>query len=87
MFTFTFTTREEYLAQVAEWKTEYKELSKSIRLMKLEIKKESREKGYTYLWYDLASLKQTANEMIGARHASKVEAARQYALQTQAEPA
>ena len=75
---FTFTNREEYLAQVAAWKEEYKELSKQIRAVKLEIKKESREMGYTYLWYDLRSAKDIARSMINERHASKVQAARQY---------
>ena len=75
---FTFTNREEYLAQVAAWKEEYKELSKQIRAVKLEIKKEHREKGFTYLWYDLNNLKNDARNAIDARHQSKIDAARQY---------
>lgn len=56
MTTFTFKTREEYLKWRAEWKTEYKELSKEIRRLKnarKEFKWTYRAKG------DTASQKRT----------------------------
>jgi len=75
---FEFTTREEYLEFVRDWKEHYENHSKEIRTLKKEIKKESREQGYTYLWYDLRSAKDIARSLINERHAAKVEAARQY---------
>lgn len=75
---FTFTNRAEYLEFVRDWKERYAELSKNIRLTKKQIKTESREKGHTYLWYDLRNQKDQARNMISERHSSKVEAARQY---------
>lgn len=75
---FNFTNRTEYLEFVRDWKECYENHSKQIRTLKKEIKKESRENGYTYLWYDLHSAKDIARSLINERHAAKVEAARQY---------
>lgn len=75
---FNFTNRTEYLEFVRDWKEHYENHSKQIRTLKNEIKKESREKGYSYLWYDLRSAKDIARSLINERHAAKVEAARQY---------
>ena len=75
---FNFNTRAEYLAYTDEWKDAYKTLSAEIRAIKHQIKEESRERGYTYLWYDLRSAKDIARTLINERHAAKVEAARQY---------
>ena len=75
---FTFTNRVEYIAFVAQWKADYAHLSDVIRTLKRDIKKQSREQGYTYLWHDLKSAKDQATSAINERHAAKVQAAQQY---------
>lgn len=75
---FAFTTRAEYLEFTHDWKERYAALSQQIRDTKKAIKDENRKKGFTYLWYDLRSQKDQAANMLYERHASKVEASRQY---------
>jgi len=86
--TFTFTTREEYKAQVATWKANYAELSATIRAAKLAFKEAERQMQAKYTsatwnaWYDayktLNNLRDTARQALEDRAASKIEAQRQY---------
>lgn len=74
-----FKNREEYLAAVAVWKADYKQLSADIRAAKNALKESMRSKqrdgGYISTIY---SLKSDARQMLEDRAASKVEAQRQY---------
>lgn len=72
-----FTNKETYLAYRSNWKSEYNELSKQIRVLKAE----TRESGHQITcseFYELYKLKQKATAMLEERKASKVEAQRQY---------
>ena len=77
---FTFTTKTEYIAQVAEYKTEYEAISKKLRGLKQEIKIGMRAGTpvYAQQWEAIRTVKE-ANALIDARIVSKVEAQKQYA--------
>lgn len=85
-FSFTFADRDGYLAYRAEWRSKYKELSTTIRSVKLAIKDAMRkdpERAYKFQW-ELTTLKRDATFMLDERAASKILAGRQYAAQVAA---
>ncbi len=90
-FTFNFTTREEYKAQLTEWKLQYGHVSRALKDKKKMIKDANRElskvahSDYWRVWrilsdaqhqYRLATRDATA--LITARQEAKKEAQRQY---------
>lgn len=79
--TFTFTTREQYLAFVAQWKADYQQLSNEIRAAKLAYKAAQRSDVYRDIIKALGTiliLKADARAAINLRHSAKEEAQRQY---------
>ena len=86
-FTFFFTTKEEYLKQRTGWRKEYKELSKRLHDIKLEIKDLQREgpianrSKYTKRQRTLSVLKEKARMMMECKMQSKQESIRQKELQ------
>lgn len=81
MTTFTFTTRETYLAYVAEWKQKYAAQSIIQRQLKQAIKVEARKSGWPWKEeHEYLAGKATARELLEERAASKEEAGRQWAL-------
>lgn len=83
MTTFTFTTKETYLAYRAEWKAEYAQLSNTIRETTLAIKKQHQEKGWAdfQFWNLLRKSVARANAMLEELKEAKIEAGRQYNMQ------
>lgn len=85
-FTFFFKTRDEYLKQRLGWRKEYKELSKRIREIKLEIKNLQREgpianwSKYSKRQNTLSILQEKARMMMACKVQSKVESIRQKEL-------
>ena len=83
-FTFTFTTREEYLAYRTDWKNRYVAQSKKqIDLKKDVVEKQKvlSYKGLTDLMIaqsDLLAGKAAARKLLEERCASKLEAGKQY---------
>lgn len=76
-----FTTRATYIAAVANWKAEYKQLSADIRAAKLAYKAAQRSNDIRDIWKTLGALSNLqviANNMIYDRHAGKVTAQEQY---------
>jgi hypothetical protein len=81
----TFTNKIEYLAWRQQWKAEYKDLSKRIRLLKLSINEGQRNRQYVGgLQNELRDLRAEATQMIELRKQSKVEAQKQYLASLQA---
>lgn len=82
MSTFTFTTKETYLAYRAEWKAEYMTLSATIRSTKNLLKQQHRESGFGKMteWSTLFKSVRRANVMLDELHKAKEEAGRQYNL-------
>lgn len=79
---FYFENKEQYLAEVAQWKSAYKELSKNIRALKVEYKKAQREGISVYpVLGQLNTARELANTLLELRAGSKVEAQRQYVEQ------
>lgn len=80
MNTFTFTTKETYLAWRADWKAEYAATSETIRATKKAINQQHREQGYAKSadWRTLFSSVRKANELLGTLISAKEEAGRQY---------
>lgn len=79
MTTFTFNSKETYLAYRSNWKANYKALSQQIRELNNDIKVTQREKGYAgAMQYQKLKLRAQATAMIEERKASRVEAQRQY---------
>lgn len=83
-FTFTFTTRETYLAYKEDWKQRYAEQAKTQRQLKLAIRQKMREDGWTtteqYAYMNGVS---KVKQLLDERAASKVEAAHQWHAQRQ----
>jgi hypothetical protein len=77
--TFTFNSRDTYLAYKADWKQRYLEQSKKQRELKFAIREANRKKGYAmseeYAYKDGV---RDVQELISERHASKEESARQW---------
>lgn len=81
---FTFTNKEEYLAYRSNWKAEYKELSKTIRELKDEIRETQKNKiNAGRMQYDLIKKRKAARFMMDDLKFSKMEAQRQYLEQKQ----
>ena len=79
MTTFTFNSKETYLAYRSEWKAQYKELSQQIRETKADIKETQRHHEYAgTMQYNLIKLRERATFMIEQHKLSKQEAQRQY---------
>jgi predicted nucleotidyltransferase component of viral defense system len=79
--TFTFTTKETYLAQRTAWKLEYAQLSIDIRATKHAINNKQRENKMIYAELSLIrSRRAHATEMLEALAIAKIEAQRQYLL-------
>lgn len=83
-FTFTFTTRETYLAYKEDWKQRYAEQAKTQRQLKLAVRQMMREGAYPYArqWEYAAGVKKV-KQLLDERAASKVEAASQWQAQRQ----
>jgi hypothetical protein len=82
-FTFFFKTKEEYLKQRQGWRKEYKELSRRLHNIKLEVKNLQREGKWTEVWKrqrTLAVLKEKARMMMECKMQSKMESIRQKEL-------
>ena len=80
-FVFNFTTREEYLANRAAWKTNYKALSTAQREAKQGLKKAFRAHDYATanpLLRLIASNKNLASDLITGLAFAKIQAQRQY---------
>lgn len=77
-----FNSRETYLESARQWKTDYANISKEIRATKKKIANECREKGWTWAWLELSTLRAEANQLLGKRWAMKEEAGRQMATNT-----
>lgn len=80
-FSFNFTTREQYMAERAAWKANYKALTIAQREAKLELKKAFRADDYSTsgrLIGQVAFNKFRAREQLDALAAAKVEAQTQY---------
>ena len=83
-FTFTFTTRASYLVYVADWKQRYADQSAKQRQLKLAIREQMKadnslafRQAYKEQYAYIAGTA-LANKLIDERHASKVEAQKQY---------
>lgn len=61
-----FNTREEYIAYRDAWRSEYKELSKKIRQMKITVKEQQRAGAYADQT-GLVRLRTKARQMMEAR--------------------
>ena len=80
-FSFDFTTREEYLADRAAWKANYKALTTAQRKAKIDLKKAFRDEDFRAVvrsMSDVASNKATARELLDALASAKEEAQAQY---------
>lgn len=80
-FSFNFTTRQEYLAERAAWKANYKDLSNAQREAKMALKKAFRAHDYSManrMINQIASNKATARELLDALASAKEEAQEQY---------
>jgi len=75
----SFTNKNEYLAWRQQWKAEYKNLSKQIRLLKISINEGQRNRLYVGgLQNELRDLRAEATQMLELRKQSKVVAQQQY---------
>ena len=80
-FAFSFTTREEYVAERAAWKANYKALSTAQRQAKIALKKAFRDHAYSAansFIGEIASNKALARDLIEMLAKAKTEAQRQY---------
>lgn len=80
-FSFDFSTREEYLADRAAWKANYKALSTAQREAKMALKKAFRAHDYSTvnrMLSQIASNKATASDLLAALVSMKEEAQEQY---------
>ena len=76
--TFTFETRDQYIAWRNQWRDDYKSTSIALLSTKAAIKKADREGNMRVLrqsHYALITLKRQANELLDIRAQSKIEAA------------
>lgn len=81
---FTFTNKEEYLAYRSAWKAEYKELSKTIRELKADIRETQKNRIHAGgMQYTLIKERKAARSMLDDLKLSKIEAQRQYLEQKQ----
>ena len=79
MTTYTFNSKETYLAYRSNWRTNYKALSQDIRTIKADIKETQRAKGYAgAIQYELLKMRAKATAMIEELKIAKVEAQQQY---------
>lgn len=79
MTTFTFNSKETYLAYRSKWKAQYKELSQQIRETKHDIKEAMRAKEYAgRMQYSLLKMRAQATAMLEELKLAKLEAQRQY---------
>lgn len=81
MSSFTFNSRESYVVYSTAWKEAYRQLTLLQRQQKVALKKAFRDNAYTEaarLQYAILRTKSQACAAIEERHASKVEASRQY---------
>ncbi len=81
-FEYLFETKEEYLAFVAEWKDQYRELSKRCKKAKMDLRNGMREGNVKWHAHEhVASLKQQATMMLELRRQGKLAAAEQMRAQ------
>ena len=84
-FKFTFTNREEYLAQSKEWSAAYKQAILAVRAAKIGIKEANRNNTDIYAAYRVKREADKAIEALqSARYESRREAHRQYTAQKEA---
>ena len=82
-FTFFFKTKEEYLKQRQGWRKEYKELSRRLHNIKLEVKNLQRTNNGAETYKrqrTLSILKEKARMMMECKMQSKMESIRQKEL-------
>lgn len=80
-FSFDFATREEYLADRAAWKANYKALTTAQRKAKMDLKKAFRDEDFRAVdrfMSEAASNKATARELLDTLAEAKQEAQEQY---------
>lgn len=87
MTTFTFNTRDTYLAFRAEWRSKYQELSQIIRELKAQHREELASGKDSYKHYDIIRRRREANAMMQLLEEAKQESARQWAALRQGEAA
>jgi hypothetical protein len=77
----TFTTRDDYLAWVADWKAAYAETADRIRALKRQRSPKNRPESTTPMQVltDLYRTRVTAKALLALRKASKVRAGEQWA--------
>ena len=87
MNTFTFNTKETYLAWRKQWKQDYRDFCKLIRDTKNDIKNQHREKGYAEYstWSKLHRARIDILRHMEILPFAKQEAQRQYLAQKQHE--
>ena len=79
MTTYTFNSKETYLAYRSNWRANYKALSQQIRETKHDIKEAMRAKEYAgSMQYSLLKMRAQATAMIEELKGAKQEAQRQY---------
>jgi hypothetical protein len=79
MTTYTFNSKETYLAYRSNWKANYKNLSQQIRDIKNDIKGTQKAKGYAgAMQYELFKMRAKATTMIEELKGAHQEAQRQY---------
>ena len=78
-YNFTFNSRETYLQYKAEWKQRYLTQSQRQRELKRAIGDADRTKGHAMMeHYNYKDGVKAVHELISERHASKIEAGRQW---------
>ena len=79
MTTYTFNSKETYLAYRSTWRANYKALSQQIRELSNDIKVTQREKGYAgAMQYQKLKLRAQATAAIEEMKGARAEAQRQY---------
>ena len=79
MTTYTFNSKETYLAYRSNWRANYKALSQQIRELSNGIKVTQREKGYAgAMQYQKLKLRAQATAAIEEMKGARAEAQRQY---------
>lgn len=77
----TINSKAEYLAAVAQWKTEYRELSQDQRSCKLAMRDAQRDRNGDHvssLYWKVQSNKSLATEMLAQRAQMKIDAQASY---------
>ena len=87
MNTFNFNDRDTYIAFRAEWRSNYQELSQTIRELKAQHREELASGRGSYKHYDIIRKRREANAMMQLLEEAKLESARQWAAAREGEVA